>query len=86
MPDESHFTLLADVDRLISRIRDDEVQLLSIEQKCEDSLRSLWKKFRCGTRNRDLLELNPCITIFQRELLNVGNRTKLPSLAKTLIE
>eukprot|EP00557_Chaetoceros_sp_GSL56_P012576 CAMPEP_0176476674 /NCGR_PEP_ID=MMETSP0200_2-20121128/185_1 /TAXON_ID=947934 /ORGANISM="Chaetoceros sp., Strain GSL56" /LENGTH=926 /DNA_ID=CAMNT_0017872373 /DNA_START=723 /DNA_END=3501 /DNA_ORIENTATION=- len=48
MPEECHFTLLADVAMLLNKIRNEESQLLTIEQKCEDGLRALWKRFRCG--------------------------------------
>lgn len=85
MPEECHFTLLADVTSLLNKIRDEENQLLSIEQQCEDNLRMLWKRFRCGTRNKELLKVNPCIKLFQQELMGVGHRTKLPSLAKATL-
>lgn len=84
-PEESHFTLLANMDRLLNKILIENDLLLVIEQRCEDSLRRLWKKFRCGTRNKELLQLNPCIKVFHRELMHVDNKTKFPSLVKAML-
>lgn len=85
MPEEGHFILLADVNSLLNKFRTEKQEFLTIEQKCEDSLRRLWKRFRCGTRNKELLELNPCIKIFQQELMKVGHKTKLPLLARVTL-
>ena len=81
MPAEDHFILLSNVDALVHKIKEDSDVLIIIEKHCEDSLRKLWKKFRCGKRNKDLLELNPCIQIFQRELKEGVKKTILPSIA-----
>jgi len=81
MPAEDHFILLSNVHALVNKIEEDSDVLNNIEKHCEDNLRKLWKKFRCGKRNKDLLELNPCIQIFQRELKEGGKKTVLPSIA-----
>ena len=82
MPAEDHFILLSDVNSLVKKIEHDNNMINDIEKQCEDSLRKLWKKFRCGTRNKELLLLNPCITVFQRELRKGGKKTKLPFIVE----
>jgi hypothetical protein len=82
MPAEDHFVLLDDVGALLDIISKEAERLKSIEQICENNLRILWKKFRCGTKNKDLLKLNPCIKTFQTELKIGGTRTKFPSIVQ----
>jgi len=81
MLEESHFILLSNVKGLLNKIVQDSDELKIVEQTCEDSLRNLWKRFRCGTRIQELLQLNPCINIFQRELM-AGKQTRFPSIVE----
>ena len=78
-PDEKHFTLLCDVKGLQKMLTDDSKEFNLLEEHCENSLRQLWKRFRCGTRNRELLEKNPGIKLIQRALKS-GKETCFPSL------
>ena len=82
VPAEGHFVLLSNVNALLSQISEEEETLLDIEQKCEDTLRRLWKRFRCGTRNKDLLKMNPCIKTFQKVLKTGGMGTKFPFIVE----
>ncbi len=82
MPAEQHFVLLSDVDSLLNDILNESETLKSIEQVCEENLRTIWKRFRCGTRNKDLLKLNPCIKRFQAELKIGRLRTKFPYIVE----
>lgn len=84
MPAEDHFILLSDVDALVKKIQSDESALNLVEKNCEDYSRKIWKRFRCGTRNKDLLQLNPCIKNFQNGLKE-AKQTILPSLTNATI-
>ena len=82
MPAEAHFVLLSNMDDLVHKISTEAQSLAKVETICENSLRTLWKRFRCGTRNKDLLKMNPCIKSFQREIKFGGMKTKFPSIVE----
>ncbi len=81
MPQEYHFTLLQNVEEFSKEIERDLEALEEIEQTCEDCLRKMWKRFRCGTRNKELVDFNPCIKLFQK-LLKAGRETQFPYIAE----
>lgn len=78
-PCEMQFHLLKDVPSLVQKIDRSFEELTQIENACENSLRGLWKRFRCGTKSKDLLRLNPGIKIIQRHL-KAGGHTNFPSI------
>jgi len=78
-PEEIHFTMLHNVSSLIERITRDQSEFESIEKKCEECLRKMWKRFRCGTRNKGILSLNPGIKVIQ-QILKTGDKSLLPDL------
>lgn len=82
MPAERHFILLGDVNALLKKIHKEADNLSAVEEECEDSLRKVWRKFRCGTRNKELVELNPCIRIFQKEMKEGSRQTKFPRVVE----
>ncbi len=81
MPQEYHFTLLQNIEEFRKEIQRDLGDLENIEQTCEDCLRQMWKRFRCGTRNKELVNFNPCIKLFQK-LLKSGKETQFPYIAE----
>jgi len=80
LPDEKHFQLLSNVEDLTKTIADDLDDLKSLEEECGKSVRKLWKRFRCGTRNKQLLKINPCIKNVIAEQLKAGRDTYFPSI------
>ncbi len=80
VPDERHFHLLSNVEGLMKRIGDDLDLLSKLEGECENCLRRLWKRFRCGTKNKALLRLNPGIKLIQM-YLKAGGDTYFPGIA-----
>ncbi len=79
VPDEMHFQLLQNVEEFIDKIELDIDLLSQIETQCDDSLRRLWKRFRCGTKSKDLLKMNPGIKIIQ-QFLKAGGETFFPAI------
>ncbi len=79
MPEERHFQLFRNMDELLNKIEADLDHLSNLEKQCDNSLRSLWKRFRCGTRSKELLKMNPGIkTLKQR--LKAGGTTFFPGI------
>ena len=78
-PDEMHFKLLRDVEGLIRRIDTDLDELQELEKECDNSLRCLWKRFKCGTRKQDVLKSNPEIVVIKKHL-KTGGDTFFPSI------
>jgi hypothetical protein len=78
-PDEKHFVLLSDVQGLREMLSQDSKELKAVEEKCENSLRQLWKRFRCGTSKKEILKRNPGIKTIQAAL-KAGKETCFPDL------
>jgi len=78
-PDEKYVILLKNVEQLKKRLHDDAEELKNVEDECEDNLRQLWTRFRCGTIKKDILRKNPQIKEIQVHL-RAGNQTRFPSL------
>lgn len=78
-PDEAHFSLLRCVSSLVERLDADKNEFIKIEQICEESLRKLWKRFRCGTRNKHVLSVNPHIKVIQAAM-KTESKTLFPDL------
>jgi hypothetical protein len=73
VPDEVHFKLLSNVDELVQRIDNDLDELNNLEDECDECLRSLWKRFRCGTRSKELLRMNPGVKVIKEHLIAGGD-------------
>lgn len=84
VPDEKHLHLLQNVEQLVTKIEADIENFSQLEEQCDDSLRRLWKKFRCGTKNKQLLKLNPGIKIIQT-CLKAGAETFFPAIVSVQI-
>lgn len=80
VPEESHLVLLSDVDSLITSYENNQVLFRELESSLLVSLREVWKHFKCGSRNLELLHLNPCIKLFQTELKD-GKNTQFPIIS-----
>ena len=79
VPDEMHLHLLQNVEQLVTKIEADTDIFSQLEEQCDNSLRRLWKKFRCGTKNKQLLKINPGIKIIQT-CLKAGADTFFPAI------
>jgi len=77
--DERHFMLLDNIEELMQKLDEDAKEMSKIEMMCEESLRKLWRRFRCGTRDKKVLRINPFIKDIQ-EHLKAGKQTHLPPL------
>ena len=80
-PEEAYFTLLAGIDMLLQRIDADAEKMAQIERTCEDNLRSCWKRFRCGTKSKAILQQNPHISTIAAYLRD-GKSLSFPALAE----
>lgn len=77
MPEEAHLILLKNVKDLKNSYKADEHELGKLELNVVESLRRVWKRFKCGSRNKELFDMNPCIKQFQMELKS-GKNTHFP--------
>ena len=86
MPEQYHFTLLENiVQTMLKIIQLDTEEMGAVEKMCENRFRKVWNRFRCGTRNRELVDLNPpCIKTFQSRLKD-RNRTRFPSIGEVSV-
>ena len=80
-PEEAYFTLLSDIEALMIRLNREQGKMEELEQACEESLRKIWKKFRCGTRSKAILKQNPHISTIAAYLRDGKNLT-FPDLAE----
>ena len=80
-PEEAYFTLLGGIDGLLQRIDADAEKMAQIERICEDNLRNCWKRFRCGTKSKAILQQNPHITTIAAYLRD-GKSLSFPALAE----
>ena len=80
-PEEAYFTLLGGIDRLLQRIDADAEKMAEVERICEDNLRNCWKRFRCGTKSKAILQQNPHISTIAAYLRD-GKSLSFPALAE----
>jgi hypothetical protein len=79
VPEERHFKLLSNVGELVRNIDRDLEVLCKVEEECDKSLRRTWKRFRCGTKSKELLRINPGIEVIQQHL-KAGGEAFFPSI------
>ncbi len=79
VPEERHFKLLINVGKLVQKIDGDLGELCKVEEECDKSLRQTWKRFRCGTKSKELLRINPGIEVIQQHL-KTGGEAFFPSI------
>lgn len=80
-PDEKYVMLLENIDQLVRRLHDDAKTLKCVEKECEDSLKTVWKRFRCGANGKKkeaLLRKYPYIEDINIHL-RAGTQTRFPS-------
>eukprot|EP00562_Extubocellulus_spinifer_P006648 CAMPEP_0178533140 /NCGR_PEP_ID=MMETSP0696-20121128/34338_1 /TAXON_ID=265572 /ORGANISM="Extubocellulus spinifer, Strain CCMP396" /LENGTH=1545 /DNA_ID=CAMNT_0020165163 /DNA_START=231 /DNA_END=4866 /DNA_ORIENTATION=+ len=80
-PEEAYFTLLGNISSLLKRLDADAEAMADIERICEDSLRTCWKRFRCGTKSKAILQHNPHIATIAAYLRD-GKSLSFPALAE----
>jgi len=80
-PEEAYFTLLCGIERLLQRIDADAEKMAQVERICEDNLRNCWKRFRCGTKSKAILQQNPHISTIAAYLRD-GKSLSFPALAE----
>lgn len=85
MPEETHLILLRNVKELKNSYESNKQALDELEVNVVESLRKVWKQFKCGSRNQELFEMNPCIKQFQIELKS-GKNTRFPIIVNASLE
>lgn len=80
-PEEAYFTLLGGIGELLQRIDADAEKMAQVERVCEDNLRNVWKRFRCGTKSKAILQQNPHISTIAAYLRD-GKSLSFPALAE----
>ena len=80
-PEEAYFILLGNISSLLKRLDADAEAMADIERICEDSLRTCWKRFRCGTKSKAILQQNPHISTIAAYLRD-GKSLSFPALAE----
>mmetsp|Transcript_15809 Transcript_15809/g.22495 ORF Transcript_15809/g.22495 Transcript_15809/m.22495 type:complete len:715 (+) Transcript_15809:46-2190(+) len=72
--DEVHLTLLSNFRTFINGLNSDADEMNKLEHLCQNSLRNLWKKFRCGSKIK-LFSRNPTIKMIKSHLLDAQDVT-----------
>ena len=79
VPHDRHFSLLGNVRKLVKRIDNDLDELCQVEEECDKALRRMWKRFRCGTKSKELLQANQGIKVIRKHL-QAGGESIFPSI------